>query len=139
MLLATFVTALLSAGVTAPFAPALPFGPGHRGVDFEATAGQAITSPISGEVTYVGYINSVGTITISFGTRKMTLQPVIPLATRGEKVKRGEVIARVSNAKYHCSNCIHIGVRESGRYINPTFLSESSLLPVGLSSWIADH
>lgn len=136
MLRATFLVGLLAAGVTSPFAPGLPYEAGHRGVDFAAFPGQVISAPISGTISYVGVINAVGTITISHGARRVSLQPVLALVVIGQAVTKGEVIGRVSVAKYHCSNCLHIGVRENGKYINPTFLSRASLLPIGRSSWI---
>lgn len=131
--------ALLVAGVINPFAPPLPYGPGHRGVDFAATPGQTVRAPGAGQIAFAGTINGVGTVTITVGTKKVTLQPVLTTLTVGSQVAKGEVIGRVHSAAYHCTNCLHVGVRDGGRYINPLYLSRSDLLPVGRSVWIDDH
>lgn len=128
--------ALIATGITAPFAPGAPYGPGHRGVDFAAVAGDPVTAPIAGELSFVGTVAGVGTVTISVGSRKVTLQPVSSTLSPGSHIERGAIVGRVQHVKYHCT-CLHVGVREKERYVDPTFLSRSQLLPVGRSSWIS--
>lgn len=128
--------ALLLTGVLTPFAPPLPYGAGHRGVDFSATAGDLVAAALSGRVSYVGRIAGVGTITITAGSKKVTVQPVAPLVAAGQEVRRGEVIARVQIAKYHCSSCLHLGVRINNKYVDPLMFTRGQLLPVGRSSWV---
>lgn len=130
------VFALLLTGILTPFAPPLPYGPGHRGVDFSASPGAPVTAPISGSVSYVGRINGVATITLTSGSRKVTVQPVQARVKVGQVVKTGEVIGVVQLANYHCTACIHLGVRDNDKYIDPLMFTRQQLLPVGRSVWV---
>lgn len=133
------IAALISLGVLNPFAPPLAYGPGHRGVDFAAQAGQLVVAPVSGRVTFVGEVAGVGTVTIAYDSYKVTLQPIHSPLAKGSTVIRGQEIGRVARTKYHCTQCLHIGLRQSGRYLNPLSITRAQLLPIGRSAWVSNN
>lgn len=98
--------------------------PGHRGVDFAATAGQQVLSPESGTVSFVGWVvnRPVLTITHQSGLRS-SFEPVSSHLQVGIEVVRGEVIGEVSSDHSHCqTRCLHWGLRApppGNEYLNP--------------------
>ena len=104
-------------------------GSTHRGVDLRAEAGDAVLSPCSGEMTFVGRVPAVGsagtvlacTIERGDGVR-FTLMPLesVSLAT-GQQVESGSRIAEVA-ARGDSSSAVthlHVGVRRGDLYVDP--------------------
>jgi len=113
-------------------APATPWGPGHRGLDL-AAAGEEISAPVAGIISFSGIVADRGVITITTDTGFLvSMEPVEALVAQGQPVARGELIALL--APGHCvSLCLHLGLRVQGRYRSPRLelgiLQRSILLP----------
>ena len=124
-------------GVERPFeAPAQKWLPGHRGVDLAAPPGTPLRSPATGVVSFSGVVVDREVLTIDHGDgRKSSFEPVTATVRRGERVERGQVVARVAAPGHGPrGESVHWGVREHGEYVNPlqfvVDLRPSVLLPV---------
>ncbi|MFG1910543.1 murein hydrolase activator EnvC family protein [Kribbella sp. NPDC048928] len=106
--------------------PAKPWLPGHRGVDLAGRPGQPVLAATPGTITYAGPLAGRGVITITYGARRTTYEPVVPDVKVGAAVQTGTVIGRLSAAGSHCvpSTCLHWGLLQAKQYLNPL-----SLLP----------
>ena len=91
--------------------PADRFAPGHRGVDFSASPGTPVLAIGEGEVTHVGEVGGVPSITIDHGTVRSSYLPVDPSVEAGDHVAARQVIGKVG-ADSHCPvHCLHLGIR----------------------------
>jgi murein DD-endopeptidase MepM/ murein hydrolase activator NlpD len=119
--------------------PDTPWGPGHRGIDLIAAIGQTVLSPGDGVVTFAGPVVDRGVISIRHTSGFVSsLEPVAPAVEVGAVVEAGETIGSVTGERGHClQTCLHWGVREDGRYINPLDVVEGfgpvKLLPLDYS------
>ncbi|MFF0270546.1 peptidoglycan DD-metalloendopeptidase family protein [Kribbella sp. NPDC004536] len=106
--------------------PAEPWLPGHRGVDLLGRPGQPVLAATPGTVTYAGPLAGRGVVTITYGTRRTTYEPVAADVPVGASVQTGTVIGRLSAAGTHCPprTCLHWGLLQGKQYLNPL-----SLLP----------
>lgn len=108
--------------------PTSTYGRGHRGADYVAAPGQRVRSPIAGVVTFAGRVNDRSLATISNGSLQVSLEPLNPTVHVGDVVAAGDVIGSVGSGG-HCSmQCIHVGVRVDGVYVDPQ-MSRRRLLP----------
>jgi murein DD-endopeptidase MepM/ murein hydrolase activator NlpD len=113
-------------------APLTPWGSGHRGLDLAATWDK-IVAPVAGVITFSGWVVNRGVITITTAEgHRLSLEPVTPLLTSGERVRAGEVIATLEPG--HCATlCVHIGLRVGEDYRSPRrelgILQRAVLLP----------
>ena len=94
----------------------------HRGLDIAAHAGSPIIAPANGLVTFAGGKGLMGnmvTIEHGFGmvTRYGHAQKL--LKKKGNRVKRGEVIALVGNTGRSTGPHLHYEVRLNGVAVNP--------------------
>lgn len=122
--------ALIALGLLQPFRPAEPYGPGHRGIDLSAPA--FASTPLAGTLTFAGRVGSTPTVTITRGEVKLTLQPVVAFSPVGTTVRAGQVVGRVVSAPgYHCTQCLHLGLRMGGQYRDPLTFFGSRLQPLG--------
>lgn len=145
----------LSAGsvsdVTAPFSLEVTTGQvhrghvhrgrGHRGIDVPATVGDEILAVGDGTVYFSGVIAGKPTISIDHGDLlkvaglrvRSTYEPVHSLLTRGERVRRGQVIGTIAFGQSHCNAiCLHLGLKvDRENYVDPAllWLDPPSLLP----------
>jgi murein DD-endopeptidase MepM/ murein hydrolase activator NlpD len=110
---------------------------GHRGVDIAATTGTPVRAAADGTVTFVGLVAAKGVVTIDHGAVRTTYEPVLPLVLRGQRVRKGDVIATVAPGWSHCSPlgtplCLHWGARRGATYIDPMSLlsRHARLLPL---------
>jgi murein DD-endopeptidase MepM/ murein hydrolase activator NlpD len=99
----------------------------HDGLDIRGRAGDPIYAARDGHVIYSGWMNGYGNIVIldhgnSVTTRYAHASELIVGA--GERVPRGQVIARVGATGNATGNHLHFEVLWAGRAIDP-----SSLLP----------
>ena len=120
------------------------FAPGHRGVDLAARSGTPVQAIGGGEVTYVGEIAGVPSVTIDHHLVRSTYLPVAASVRVGQQVSLGQVIGSL-NPTGHCSGpCLHLGVRrpawealdaEADPYLDPRAWIERVpiLKPVGSS------
>ncbi|WP_319408708.1 M23 family metallopeptidase [uncultured Desulfosarcina sp.] len=94
----------------------------HRGLDIATFEGSPIITPADGIVTYAGNKGLMGnmvTIEHGFGmvTRYGHTQKI--LKKKGDRVKRGEVIALVGNTGRSTGPHLHYEVRLNGVAVNP--------------------
>jgi len=103
-------------------APGTRWGPGHRGIDLAADPGTAVLSPAAGVVVFVGRVvdRDVVTVRHADGLRS-SLEPVSAAVAVGTAVVTGEVVGHVSTGG-HCAGCLHWGVRDGERYVDPLSL-----------------
>jgi len=105
----------------------------HAGVDFSAPQGTAVYSPGEGVVTKVkrsrrGYGN---TIEIDHGFGYVTFYAHLKefKVKKGQKVKRGELIATVGNSGKSTAPHLHYEVRRNNRTVNPIYYFFNDLTP----------
>jgi murein DD-endopeptidase MepM/ murein hydrolase activator NlpD len=116
--------------------PALPWGPGHRGVDLAARAGQSVYAAGGGLVSYAARLAGRGVIAITHGpTLRTTYLPVRPSVRPGLRVAAGDRIGVVENLPGHCGPrpCLHWGLLRGSVYVDPLSLLrpvQVRLLPV---------
>ncbi|MFM8349615.1 MAG: murein hydrolase activator EnvC family protein, partial [Actinomycetales bacterium] len=121
--------------------PRDPWGPGHRGIDLAAEAGEPVRSIGPGNVAYVGVIAGKPVVAIKHPSGlRSTYEPVVAEVAIGALVQGGERIGIVADPSApgarlgHCSaRCLHLGLRYQGVYIDPMLLlrSRAILLPLG--------
>jgi hypothetical protein len=117
--------------------PATPWGAGHRGVDLEGAAGEAVLSAGAGVVTYAGQLAGRGVVTVTHADGlRTTYEPVEPTVTVGDAVAAGEVLGRLAEGHASCGAgraCLHWGLLRGQTYLDPlTLLSPGHvrLLPL---------
>ena len=117
-------------------APAQKWLPGHRGVDLHAPPGTPVRAPQDGVVSFVGVVVDREVLTVDHGDgHKSSFEPVSATVRVGDRVSRGQVIARVASRGHGPGgDAVHWGVREDGEYVNPlrfvADLRPSVLLPL---------
>ncbi|MGD8414105.1 MAG: M23 family metallopeptidase [Candidatus Latescibacterota bacterium] len=94
----------------------------HRGVDFSARKGTPVIAPADGVVNFSGRWKTYGNVVeISHGygfvTRYAHLEK--QLVRKGQRVKRGDVIARVGSSGKSTFSHLHYEVVVDGRRVNP--------------------
>jgi murein DD-endopeptidase MepM/ murein hydrolase activator NlpD len=100
----------------------------HDGLDIRARAGDPIYAARDGHVIYSGWMRGYGNIVIldhgnSVTTRYAHASEL--LVGAGERVRRGQVIARVGATGNAVGNHLHFEVLWAGRAIDPTALLPS--------------
>lgn len=95
--------------------PATPYGPGHRGVDLRAEAGEAVRAALAGTVAFAGPVGGVAWVTVEHGDGLDTTYGGLEPAVRaGDRVPAGAVLGYATNA-----GRIDWGARHRQRYIDP--------------------
>ncbi|WP_084219298.1 murein hydrolase activator EnvC family protein [Spirillospora albida] len=103
--------------------PAVPWGPGHRGVDLAARPGQPVHAAAPGRVAYAGRIAGRGVVTIAHGALRTTYLPVRPSVRPGGRVGAGTRIGALEGGTPHCPTpCLHWGLLRGGTYLDPLLL-----------------
>ncbi|MDI9627264.1 MAG: peptidoglycan DD-metalloendopeptidase family protein [Acidobacteriota bacterium] len=110
--------------------------PGHRGIDLGGSAGQTVVAPAAGTISWVGTIAGVPMLTVQHpdGLRT-TYQPVTAIEPIGAAVSMGQPIATLVDGHCATTACLHLGVRDGERYLDPLLWlrgltdSEVRLLP----------
>jgi hypothetical protein len=98
----------------------------HRGADFAAAPGSAVTAACRGRVAVAGRVGASGrVVTLRCGRWRVTHMPLASVVVRaGDAVRAGQRIGTV--AAGHGHRGVHLGVRHEGRrfgYVDPlTFL-----------------
>ncbi len=93
-------------------------------MDLQATV-TTIRAPAAGAIRFSGVIAGRPVLSIDHGQGQISsFEPVISTLKHGRKVDRGAVVGRLGPGPTHCGQvrCLHWGVRENGRYINPLLL-----------------
>lgn len=94
----------------------------HSGIDYAAPAGTAIYAAEDGVVLTSGWINGYGyTVTINHGSGYVTLYAHCStlIAKAGQKVTKGQTIARVGSTGNSTGNHLHFEVKVNGTAQNP--------------------
>lgn len=94
----------------------------HQGIDIGAPYASDIVAAASGTVVTATYSKSAGNyVMISHGSNLYTvyMHSSKLLVSVGQKVERGQVIAKVGSTGYSTGNHLHFGVRKNGTYVNP--------------------
>lgn len=122
--------------VSGPYlAPATPYTSGHRGIDLPASPGGTVRAPVAGEVSFVGHVVDRGVLSIRVDARTVvSFEPIgqgDPALALGDHVSRGQVIGVLAEGGHCASECLHLGVRIDGDYVNPLrfFVGRPVLLP----------
>lgn len=119
--------------VSGPYrAPASPYASGHRGIDLPAGPGNSVTVPVGGSVSFVGHVVDRSVLSIRVDAHTvLTFEPLETHLREGDSVARGDVAGVVGSGGHCGSECVHVGVRVDGAYVNPLryFFTQPVLLP----------
>ena len=94
----------------------------HKGIDISASTGADIIAAADGEVVISTYSYSAGNyIMLDHGGGVSTVYMHCSklLVGVGEKVTKGQVIAKVGSTGYSTGSHLHFGIRSGGTYVNP--------------------
>ncbi|MGQ0841693.1 M23 family metallopeptidase [Actinokineospora sp.] len=124
--------------VVRPFqAPATPYGPGHRGVDLAGAPGDPVYAAADGVVVFAGHLVDRGVVSLDHDPDlRTTYEPVIPMVTTGQRVRRGDRIGLLAAGHPGCAAaqaCLHWGLRRDKEYLDPLTLVRAlrvRLLPI---------
>ena len=95
----------------------------HKGIDIGAPTGTNIVAAASGTVVVSTYSYSAGNyimINHGGGVYSVYMHASKLLASVGDSVKKGEVIAKVGSTGYSTGPHLHFGIRVNGTYVNPS-------------------
>ncbi|MGD7708225.1 peptidoglycan DD-metalloendopeptidase family protein [Microlunatus sp. Y2014] len=111
--------------------PAQRWGAGNRGLDLAATAGQPVLAVAGGTVSFAGSIGGNGVVVVDHGGVRTTYTPVAPTVAVGARVGLGQPIGEVRGT--HCPErvCLHLGLRDGDRYLDPGLLFASGSVDPG--------
>lgn len=102
--------------------PTLKIEKFHNGVDMAAPAGTNILAAYDGEVVAASYTAAMGNyVMIDHGDNLYTVYMHASklLVSKGQEVKRGDVIALVGTTGRSTGNHLHFSVRKNGEYVSP--------------------
>lgn len=121
--------------------PAQRWQSGHRGVDLAGPPQSPVLSAGAGTVRFAGPIAGRSTVSVSHPDGIITTyEPVTPVVTAGQRVRRGQVLGRLATGHAGCpaAACLHWGARRgagrSAEYLDPRSLVGAlrvRLKPVG--------
>ena len=94
----------------------------HRGIDIANRYGTSIYASDGGTVTYSGWMTGYGyLIIIDHGNGYQTYygHNSSLVASKGEKVHKGQLIARMGSTGISSGNHCHFGIKLNGTFVNP--------------------
>lgn len=94
----------------------------HNGLDIPASYGSAIVAAEAGTVTYAAWMNGYGyTIIIDHGSGLTTLygHNSSLVVSKGQKVSRGQQVAKCGSTGWSTGNHCHFTVSKNGTAVNP--------------------
>lgn len=101
-------------------APPTPYAAGHRGIDLAGRPGDAVVAPAAGEVSFAGRVVDRGVVSVRLRDGTVySLEPVDANVAAGDPVAAGERLGEVAAGGHCAANCLHLGVRVDGAYVNP--------------------
>lgn len=106
-------------GRTSPISGKYEF---HTGLDIPASYGEDVVAAADGVIIKSGWVNGYGnTIMISHGSGLVTLygHNSSLVASNGQSVKKGQVVARIGSTGWSTGNHCHFEVRLNGSHTNP--------------------
>jgi len=95
----------------------------HTGIDFVANTGTPVYAPGKGKVVYIGRNGGYGLelrIDHGFGYRTRYAHLSKVLVKRGQKISRGDLIAKSGNSGLSTGPHLHYEVSHNGRKLNPS-------------------
>ncbi|MCH8033887.1 MAG: peptidoglycan DD-metalloendopeptidase family protein [Bacteroidetes bacterium] len=95
----------------------------HTGIDFVVNTGAPVYSPGRGKVVYIGRNGGYGLemeIDHGFGYRTRYAHLSKVLVKRGQKIMRGDVIAKTGNSGLSTGPHLHYEISHNGRKLNPS-------------------
>jgi len=107
--------------VTGPYrAPPHRYGSGHRGIDLAAAPGATVAAPAAGTVSFTGTVVDRAVISVRVDERTVySLEPVASDLVPGDRVASGALLGEAAVGGHCSSECVHLGVRVDGEYVNP--------------------
>lgn len=97
-----------------------PFQAGHRGIDMPTATAAQVTSPTNGVVTFVGTVVDRPVISIEVDDHTIaSFEPITSHLEAGDEVARGDPLGTVATGGHCMNECLHLGVRVNGAYVNP--------------------
>ncbi|OGO77349.1 MAG: hypothetical protein A2Y23_02710 [Clostridiales bacterium GWB2_37_7] len=112
--------------ITSPFGyrihPVLKTKKFHSGMDIAAPTGTNIIASNDGTVIFSGYNGGYGyTVIIDHGGQLSTLYAHNSklLVSKGDKVKRGQIISKMGSTGLTTGPNLHFEVRKNGQYVDP--------------------
>ncbi|HKK83546.1 MAG TPA: LysM peptidoglycan-binding domain-containing protein [Atribacterota bacterium] len=94
----------------------------HTGIDIDGRTGDSIRVVESGKVSFSGYINGYGNIIIvehAGGYSTVYAHNSNNLVREGQRVSKGDIIARVGATGNSTGSHLHFEIREDGKPVNP--------------------
>ncbi len=95
----------------------------HTGIDFVVNTGAQVYSPGKGKIVYIGRNGGYGLeleIDHGFGYRTRYAHLSKVLVKRGQKIMRGDVIAKTGNSGLSTGPHLHYEISHNGRKLNPS-------------------
>lgn len=121
-------------------APETAYGPGHRGIDFSISPKEQISTPVSGEIAFVGKVVNRMVLTIrGYDGYLASFEPLCASVELNQEVMAGEVVGKWCEPEASYLNdcpeiCLHLSARSSNGYLNPLWLMRliepSRLMPL---------
>lgn len=102
--------------------PTVRWGPGHRGVDLAASAGQEVRAAGAATVVFAGSVAGRPVVSLEHAEGiRTTYEPVQPAVTAGEQVAAGDLIGHLlAGHRGDGVDALHWGARTSRHvYVNP--------------------
>ncbi|MCM1256468.1 MAG: peptidoglycan DD-metalloendopeptidase family protein [Roseburia sp.] len=94
----------------------------HKGIDIGAPYGSDIVAAADGDVIFAGYSNGGGNyVMIDHGGSLYTvyMHASSLCVSKGDKVTRGQTVAKVGSTGISTGNHLHFGVSLNGAYVSP--------------------
>ena len=101
-------------------------------IDITARGAAQVASPVNGVVSYVGTVVDRPVISIKVDERTtVSLEPLTSELVAGDAVARGQPLGLLSTGGHCTTECLHLGVRVDGNYVNPLrfFIARAVLVP----------
>jgi len=95
----------------------------HTGIDFVVNTGAPVYSPGKGKIVYIGRNGGYGLeleIDHGYGYRTRYAHLSKVLVKRGQKIMRGDVIAKTGNSGLSTGPHLHYEISHNGRKLNPS-------------------
>ena len=100
--------------------PVDEYAAGHRGVDLPASMGEDVVAPAAGVVLFAGVVVDRGVLSIRHADGTVSsFEPISALVSEGDQVRSGQAVGRISEGGHCDSECLHVGARIGGHYVDP--------------------
>ncbi len=97
---------------------------GHRGIDLQVAAEEALRSPFSGTISFRGEVFNRNVISVRSSSGLLaSFEPLCGTLDVGDTVSAGQEIGSWCKPdetyQEHCEGCVHFSVRSPRGYLNP--------------------